>query len=114
MRKMGTAVITVVCGLKMFEIGSAHAQRVPASDMSTGEGGPIQADQYGPSLRRYWSPIRVANHRFRTNRSDVVCLPVPVIMVPGTVQSRVATNRDVHSQFNATDAVESCIPNAAP
>jgi hypothetical protein len=31
-------------------VSAPHAQGVPPSDRSTGDGGPIQADQYGPPL----------------------------------------------------------------
>jgi hypothetical protein len=60
MCKVLVVVVTVVFGLTMFDISSAHAQRVSGSDMTTGEGGPIQADQCGPPRSRHWSPTAVA------------------------------------------------------
>lgn len=57
MRATAVVVFTLVFGLVMVDVSGANAQRVSGSEMSTGDGGPIQPEQYGPPLRLYWSPL---------------------------------------------------------
>ncbi len=49
-------IFILVFGLVTADASGANAQRASGSDMSTGDGGPIQPDQYGPPLRLYLSP----------------------------------------------------------
>ena len=64
-------------------VSAPHAQGVPPSDRSTGDGGPIQADQYGP-------PLGVGKAPIADKRSETV--HHPILRAISDIRSRAITS----------------------
>jgi len=76
MRITTVAILALaVFDLKVFGAGAAYAQRIPAADMSTGDGGPIQEGQYGPPLGQHWPPLGVGKGPAWNSRQGYVRPP---------------------------------------